>query len=100
MARIKKGFQRYLCKNCRRSFNGRTATILDKSKFGMWEWFYLIKESQMRSLYSIAIDLGGKYEHVWRNAKKLAAKLRGSVEMDETYITVGEKGNKKAIWSP
>lgn len=28
-------------------------------------------------------------------AKEIALKLRGKVEVDETYITAGEKGNKK-----
>ncbi len=100
----KRGFQRYLCRGCGRSFNDGTNTIFDKSKLEIWEWFYLIKESRSRSLYSIALDLGRKYEHVWRNAKKMkeyllakkiASKLRGDVEVDETYVTAGEKGKRQ-----
>lgn len=58
---------------------------------------------------SIALDLEKPYWTIWRNAKKLkedllAKKLRkklsGNVEMDETYITAGEKGSKKLPRAP
>ena len=106
----KKGFQRYLCKECKRTFNDRTKTIFDKSKLAIWEWFYIIKEhSAGRSIYSIAMDLGRKYEHVWKATKKIkqdllakqiASKLKGNVEMDETYLTAGEKGNRRLSRKP
>ncbi len=106
----KKGFQRYLCKKCKRTFNNRTKTIFDKSKLPIWEWSYIIKEhSAGRSIYSIAIDLGRKYEHVWKAAKKIkqdllarqiASKLKVNVEMDETYLTAGEKGNRRLSRKP
>jgi transposase-like protein len=33
----KKGFQRYLCRTCGRSFNDKTKTIFDKSRLELWE---------------------------------------------------------------
>lgn len=89
--------QRYFYRGCGRSFNEGTNKIFDKSKLKIREWSYLIKESQWRSLYSIALDLERKYEHVWRNvremwdlpAKKVASKLKRDAKVNETYATAG-----------
>lgn len=101
----RKGFQRYLCRNCGRSFNDRTKTVFDRSRLKPWEWFYMIKEhSANRSVYSIAQDLKRPYNTVYYFlkrmkedllAREIALKLRGEVEMDETYINSGDKGEKR-----
>ena len=108
--RDKKGFQRYLCRNCGRSFNDRAKTVFDGSRLKPWEWFYMIKEhSANRSIYSIALDLDRPYNTIYYSlkkmkedllAKEIALKLKGSVEMDETYITAGEKGSKELSRAP
>jgi transposase-like protein len=104
-----KGLQRYRCKTCTKLFTDLSKTIFERTRLKLWQWFYLIKESQTRSLHSIALDLEKPYWTIWRNAKKLKEdllakklkkKLRGSIEIDETYITVGEKGSKKLSRAP
>jgi len=108
--RDKKGFQRYLCRDCGRSFNDRTKTVFDGSRLKPWEWFYMIKEhSANRSIYSIALDLGRPYNTIYYSIKKvkedllateIALKMGGNVEMDETYMTAGEKGDKELSRAP
>jgi transposase-like protein len=70
----------------------------------------MIKEhSANRSIHSIARDLNRPYNTVYYSikklkestlAKKLTSGLSREVEIDETYITVGEKGNRNLTRKP
>jgi transposase-like protein len=101
----KKGFQRWLCTACGRSFNARTGTVFARSRLKLWEWFYLIKEHAAgRTIYSIAADLQRPYNTVYYSIQKLkrdllarqiATKLKGEIEIDESYVTAGQKGSKE-----
>ena len=37
-----RAYQRYLCKNCGRTFNDKTGTIFAYSKLSLTEWFLII----------------------------------------------------------
>jgi len=107
---VRRGFQSYLCRNCGGSFNDRAKTVFDGSRLKPWEWFYMIKEhSANRSIYSIALELDRPYNTIYYSlkkmeedllAKEITLKLKESVEMDETYITAGEKGSKELSRAP
>jgi len=106
--------KRYRCKekNCRRTFNDLTGTLLDGSKRSLMHWilatFLLCLSCSSRR---IARELGGhgrtSYRWCWwlRNAAlayEMERQLAGTVEADELYHTAGQKGQaqgggKKAL---
>jgi len=98
-----KGRQRYLCKACGRYFNDLTGTVFEGSKIGLREFVYTAKRLfEKESMNQISKELGRKFETIMRVrdlisdalAKKLVAKLKGEVEIDETYVSAGQKGTK------
>lgn len=97
-------YQKYMCRGCGRSFNDKTGTILEYSKMGVGEWLYIARELQKnKSIHKISKELGRSYKHVMRKAhrimegiqaKKFLEKLSGVVEIDEMYLSVGQKGTR------
>ena len=97
-------FQRYLCKDCDRSFNDKTGTIFAHSKIALRKWLFSIYaflrfNTSIRQL-QVEIDVTYKTIHrrIERFAKVLDAPsldLVGPVEIDEVYVTAGTKGRER-----
>lgn len=97
-------YQKYMCRGCGRSFNDKTGTIFEYSKMGVREWLYIARELQKnKSINKISKELGRRYKHVMRIAhmimervktRKFLEKLSGVVEMDEMYVSAGQKGTR------
>ena len=85
-------FQRYLCKDCDRTFNDKTRTIFAHAKIALDEWFFAIYafvrfNTSIRQL-TAEFDLSYKtlHQRVERFGEAIDApsiELRGSVEIDE-----------------
>jgi ISXO2 transposase-like protein len=101
------GLQRYRCKekDCKRTFNDLTGTLLDGSKRSVMHWilatFLLCLSCSSRR---IARELGvhGRTSYRWcwwlRNAAlsyEMERQLAGTVEADDLYHTAGQKGQAK-----
>jgi hypothetical protein len=99
--------KRYRCKekDCKRTFNDLTGTLLDGSKRSVMHWilatFLLCLSCSSRR---IAPELGGHvrtgYRWCWwlRNAAlsyEIGRQLEGTVEADDLYHTAGHKGQAK-----
>ena len=102
-------FQKYKCKDCPCYFNDLTGTIFERSKIDIREFIYAAKRLlEKGSMNQISKELGRTYEAVMRVrnlmsdvlAKKLVYKLKGEVEIDETYVSAGQKGTKCAQRAP
>lgn len=99
-----KVYHKYICFDCKKSFNEKTGTVFENSKIPIREWIYIGKEIKRGiSINKITNELGRKYDHVHRIAKKIMSSahekrfletLSGKVEIDEMYIPAGEKGSK------
>ncbi len=96
-------FQRYLCKNCGRSFNNKTGTIFAHSK--LKEWYFTIYTFLRfnTSIRQIEAELDLSYRtlraRVERSGELLDAPtitLSGPVEIDEVYVSTGLKGRERA----
>ena len=97
-----KGRQRYLCKDCERTYTDFTNTPFERTRYPE-KWPIFIKcMFQGMSLRKSAQEVGVTWVTLfyWRH-KLLTAirqvsidKLEGIVEMDETYLLHSEKGNK------
>ncbi|ELZ06287.1 Insertion element protein [Natrialba chahannaoensis JCM 10990] len=97
-------FQRYLCKNCDRTFNDKTGTIFAHSKVALRKWLFSIYaflrfNTSFRQL-QLEIDVQYKtiYQRVERFTKALDAPsldLVGPVEIDEVYVSAGLKGRER-----
>lgn len=99
-----KGASKYHCLNCNRYFNDLTNTIFEKHKFPIEEMFYILKEMEHKSTLEISKEIERKYDSILsfvRDAQKASQKIEGDVilkdviEIDEIYITAGEKGIKQ-----
>ena len=104
-----KGRQRYLCKTCERYFNDLTGTVFEGSKIDLREFIYAAKRLlEKESMNQISKELGRTFPTVMRVrdlisdrlAKKLVGKLSGEVEIDETYVSAGQKGTNCAHRAP
>ena len=97
-------YQRYLCKNCGRSFNDKTGTIFAHSKLKLKEWYFTIYTFLRfnTSIRQIEAELDLSYrtlrERVEQFARTLDAPsitLSGLVEIDEVYVPAGLKGRER-----
>ena len=101
----KKGAQRYLCRDCGRSFGDTENSILKSTKkdLGVWELYIQCMIDKMpltRIAERCGIDV--KTAFVWRHKILDALQnmmtrviLNGIVELDETYFRISYKGQKK-----
>ncbi|WP_318569941.1 IS1595 family transposase [Salinigranum marinum] len=97
-------FQRYLCKDCDRTFNDKTGTIFAHSKVALRKWLFSIYaflrfNTSLRQLQR-EIDVTYKTMHrrVERFTRALDAPsltLEGPVEIDEVYVSAGLKGRER-----
>lgn len=100
-----KGEQRYLCKDCNRSFTSKTNTILYKSPYpeGVWRK-YINSMMQGMSIRKSAKECGINTDTAFKWRHKILdslqsmhreVKLDGVVEADETFFPLSFKGNHK-----
>lgn len=96
-------YQRYKCKECGCCFNDLTGTVFEDSKIELREFVYVAKRLlEKESMNQISKELGRCYRTIMRVrdlvtdrlAKKLLTKLEREVEIDETYVSAGQKGTK------
>ena len=97
-------FQRYLCKDCDRTFNDQTGTVFEHSTVALRKWFlavytYVRFNTSLRQL-DVEIDVSYKtvYRRVQRFLRALDAPrphLEGPVEIDEFYVKAGLKGRER-----
>jgi transposase-like protein len=94
-------YQRYLCKNCGRTFNDKTGTIFAHSKLSLKEWYFTIYLFLRfnTSIRQIEAELDLSYKTVRRRVERFARAfdaplitLSGPVEIDEVYVSAGLKG--------
>jgi hypothetical protein len=101
------GLQRYRCKekDCKRTFNDLTGTLLDGSKRSLRHWilatFLLcLSCSSRRIAKELGVHIRTGYRWCWwlRNAAlsyEIGRQLAGTVEADDLYHTAGQKGQAK-----
>jgi len=97
-------FQRYLCKDCDRTFNDQTDTVFEHSAVALRKWFlavytYIRFNTSLRQL-DVEIDVSYKtiYRRVQRFLRALDAprlQLEGPIEIDEFYVKAGLKGRER-----
>jgi len=96
-------YQRYHCKVCGCYFNDLTGTVFEGSKIDLREFIYVAKRLlEKGSMNQISKELGRCYRTIMRVrdlvtdklAKKLLTKLGREVEVDETFVSAGQKGTK------
>ena len=97
-------FQRYLCKDCDRTFNDQTGTMFEHSEVALRKWFlvvytYIRFNTSFRQL-DVEIDVSYKtiYRRVQHFLRVLDAprlQLNGPVEIDEFYVKAGLKGRER-----
>ncbi|MFD1643658.1 IS1595 family transposase [Halohasta litorea] len=97
-------YQRYLCKNCSRTFNDKTGTIIAHSKLKLKEWYFTIYVFLRfnTSIRKIEAELDLSYRTVRRRVECFAnaldapsITLSGPVEIDEVYVSAGLKGRER-----
>jgi len=99
-----RGTVRYRCKACRRRFSLLTGTLLQGSKLPLTKWVLAVGLLRIGlSSRALARELTVSRQSAWevlhrlRDALKrdvLARKLRGRVEVDETYVGGRHKGRR------
>jgi transposase-like protein len=101
------GLKRYRCKekDCKRTFNDLTGTLLDGSKRSLTHWilatFLLcLSCSSRRIAREVGVHISTSYRWCWwlRNAAlsyEMERQLEGTVEADDLYHTAGHKGQAK-----
>jgi transposase-like protein len=99
------GFKRYRCKDCGRTFNDLTKTLLSQSKLSLPHWivttFLLcLSCSSRRIARELGVHVRTSYRWCWwlRNAAlscETDRHLEGTIEADELYHTAGNKGQAK-----
>jgi len=93
-------FQRYLCKNCDRTFNDKTGTIFAHSKVALRLWLFSIYAFLRfnTSLSQLQYEIGVTHKTVHRRIECFTRALDapsldlvGPVEIDEVYVSAGKK---------
>jgi transposase-like protein len=106
------GCQRYRCRDCKRTFNDLTGTLMHQSKRSLPHWvlatFLLcLSCSARRIAREVGVHIRTSYRWCWwlRNAAlsyEMHRQLEGTVEADDLYHTAGNKrqakqGGKKVL---
>ena len=97
-------FQRYLCKDCDRTFNDQTSTVFESFAVALRKWFlalytYIRSNTSLRQL-DVEIDVSYKtiYRRVQRFLQALDAprlQVENPVEIDEFYVKAVLKGRER-----
>jgi len=97
-------YQRYLCKDCDRTFNDKTGTIFAHAKIGLDKLLFAFY-SFLRfntSIHQLDAELTVSYRSLRRRVEQFARTLDapainfvGPVEIDEVYVTAGLKGRER-----
>jgi transposase len=97
-------FQRYLCKDCDRTFNDQTGTVFEHSAVALRKWFLAVY-TYIRfntSLRQLDVEIGVSYKTIYRRVKRFLRALdaprphlEGPVEIDELYVKAGLKGRER-----
>lgn len=99
----KRHCRRYWCRECERSFNDLTGTIFADTNIEIREWVYVMDRlSGNTSMNETSKKLGRSFPTVMRIrdlmasslARKLYTGFKDEIEIDETYISAGQKGTK------
>ena len=97
-------FQRYLCKNCDRTFNDKTGMIFAHSKVALRRWLFPIYaflqfNTSLRQLqYEIKVTHRTIHRRIERFARALDAAsldLAGPVEIDEVYVSAKKNDRER-----
>ena len=97
-------YQRYLCKDCDRTFNDKTGTIFAHAKIGLDKllfafYSFLRFNTSIRQLDAeIDVSYRSLRQRVEQFARTLDApdiSLVGPVEIDEFYVSAGKKGRER-----
>lgn len=103
---IKRGKQRYTCKDCKKVFLETTNTIVYKSKYSLKMWSdyvtYMLSGYSCKNI-SNAIGINYKTAFYWRHKILGSLKevqdgnlsLKDIIEADETFFAISYKGNHK-----
>jgi transposase-like protein len=99
------GCQRYRCRDCERTFNDLTGTLMHQSKRSLPHWilatFLLcLTCSSRRIAREVGVHIRTSYRWCWwlRNAAlsyEMERQLEGTIEADDLYHTAGHKGQAK-----
>ena len=103
----KDGRQRYICKDCKKTFSESNATIFYHSRLSTEQWKYLLRGMIDRlSTTEISKNVGISQPAVWYNMQKVfevLAKVYGKqdtfidiAEADETFTHTSFKGKRNA----
>ncbi len=97
-------FQRYLCKDCDRTFNDQTGTVFEHSAVALRKWFLAVY-TYIRfntSLRQLDVEINVSYKTVYRRVQRFLRALdapqfhlEGPVEIDEFYVKAGRKGRER-----
>jgi len=103
------GRGQYVCDSCGYQFSVMAGTIFHDTHLPLWKWFlatYLLCESRKgMSANQIKRTLGVSYKTAWYLCHRIRAamaeadghKLKGIVEVDETYIGGKQHGHKRQL---
>jgi len=97
-------FQRYLCKDCDRTFNDQTGTVFEHSEVALRKW-YLVVYTYIRfntSIRQLGVEIDVSYKTIYRRVQHFLrvldapqVQLKRPVEIDEFYVKAGLKGRKR-----
>ena len=97
-------YQRYLCKDCDRTFNPKTGTIFAHAKIGLDRLLFAFY-SFLRfntSIRQLDAEIDVSYRSLRRRVEQFARTLDaptinlvGPVEIDEFYVSAGKKGRER-----
>ncbi len=97
--------ERHICKHCEKTFNVKTKTIFENSKVPLQKWFVMIALLDTNTILFLSEFLNVAYSTSYYMAKKIRSVisveegkriLYGDIvlEIDEMYISSGQKGEK------
>lgn len=85
------GTQRYICKDCKKTFTPKTNTIFSNSNLDQGQWYKIFKGIVERvSLQKIAEDIGMSVKCAWYNKHKIQTVLLALYGDQDTFQDIAE----------